>query len=257
MSYWCYQHLGNLVARGSRRGRLSTARCATREGDAGAILRDFAFRADREVAGARWSYKRDIGRTRIVVDGLARRARARARRALDGRRRRVGVHRGVDGGDFDHLLLGTSLPVFLGRGMHYLEAFDEARLPTARGASWPRALARRCARALDLEHWAAFGDSLRALEHLLERRRLGPARRRARGPSCCSPATCTTPTSPTRALRPTGSDRTAPRSTRPCARRCATRWTRASAASSARRCRARPSARAGPGPRGSAWRTSR
>jgi hypothetical protein len=69
-------------------------------------------------------------------------------------------------GDFDHLLLGTSLPVFLGRGMHYLEAWDEA---VADGA-WGRlasAAAERLRQGLDLEHWAAFGDSLRALERLL------------------------------------------------------------------------------------------
>jgi hypothetical protein len=29
-------------------------------------------------------------------------------------------------GDFDHLLLGTSLPVLLGPGMHYLQAWNEA-----------------------------------------------------------------------------------------------------------------------------------
>jgi hypothetical protein len=69
-------------------------------------------------------------------------------------------------GDFDHLLMGTSLPVFLGRGMHYLEAWDEAVADGVWGAL-ASAAAERLRQGLDLEHWAAFGDSLRALERLL------------------------------------------------------------------------------------------
>ena len=100
-------------------------------------------------------------------------------------------------GDFDHLLLGTSLPVFLGRGMHYLEAWNEAvadgawgALASARGRApapgpRPRALGR--VRRLAARARAAAG-----------RDRLRAARRRRRGASCCSPATSTTPTSPRR-----------------------------------------------------------
>jgi hypothetical protein len=167
MSYWCYQHLGNLspedrVDDDCYRAVLSA------DGDAGPILRDFALRADREVAGARWSYRRDVGRTRLVVMD------SRAGRVLD-----PGSRSMVDAqewdcieqwaqGDFDHLLMGTSLPVFLGRGAHFLEAWSECVCDGA----WGRIVARlgeRLRRGLDLEHWAAFGDSLRALERLLER----------------------------------------------------------------------------------------
>jgi hypothetical protein len=69
-------------------------------------------------------------------------------------------------GDFDHLLLATSLPVFLGRGMHHLEAWNEAVCDGAWGRIAGR-LAERLRQGVDLEHWAAFGDSLRALERLL------------------------------------------------------------------------------------------
>jgi hypothetical protein len=62
--------------------------------------------------------------------------------------------------------MGTSLPVFLGRGMHYLEAWNEAVADGAWGALASGA-AERLRQGLDLEHWAAFGDSLRALERLL------------------------------------------------------------------------------------------
>ena len=165
MSYWCYQHLGNLSPEDREEDACYRAVRAA-DGDAAAIVRDFAFRADREVAGARWSYKRDIGRTRIVMMD------SRAGRVLE-----PGARAMVDAeewdcivqwtrGDFDHLLLGTSLPVFLGRGMHYLEAWNEA----VSDGAWGRlasGAAERMRQGLDLEHWAAFGDSLRALERLL------------------------------------------------------------------------------------------
>ena len=101
--------------------------------------------ADRETDGTRWSYCRDLGRTRLVVDRLARRPRARGGPALDARRGRVGVARAsTRPGDFDHLLIATSLPWLLGRGMHYLEAWSEA----VAGGAWGGRSARvgeRCA----------------------------------------------------------------------------------------------------------------
>jgi hypothetical protein len=165
MSYWCYQHLGNLSPE-DREDDACLRAVRAAEGDAGPIVRDFAFRADREVAGARWSYRRDIGRTRIVMMD------SRAGRVLDPDGRAMvdaeewGCIEEWTRGDFDHLLLGTSLPVFLGRGMHYLEAWNEAVAEGAWGALASVA-SERLRRGLDLEHWAAFGDSLRALERLL------------------------------------------------------------------------------------------
>jgi hypothetical protein len=167
MSYWCFQHLGNL----SPEDRMDDATyCAVRdrEGDAGPILREFASTADREVAGARWSYRRDIGRTRLVMMD------SRAGRVLDPRRRSMVDDEEWDcierwsHGSFDHLLMGTSLPVFLGRGMHFLEAWNEAVCEGAWGRPAAK-LAERMRQGLDLEHWAAFGRSMRALETLLER----------------------------------------------------------------------------------------
>jgi PhoD-like phosphatase len=164
-SYWCYQHLGNLSPEDREEDACYRAVRAV-EGDGREIVREFAFRADREVAGARWSYKRDIGRTRIVMMD------SRAGRVLE-----PGARAMVDAGEwdcivewtrgeFDHLLLGTSLPVFLGRGMHYLEAWNEAVSDGAWG-TLASAAGERLRQGLDLEHWAAFGDSLRALERLL------------------------------------------------------------------------------------------
>src|SRR5438045_9337300 len=67
MSYWLYQHLGNLAPAELAEDELyAQVRSAP---DPGAILREFAYRADHEAAGTRWSYRRDLVGTRLVVLG--------------------------------------------------------------------------------------------------------------------------------------------------------------------------------------------
>ncbi len=164
-SYWLYQHLGNLSPDDLDDDPVwPKVRDA---GDATRLLRDFAFRADREVQGTRWSYKRDFGRTRLVVID------SRCGRVLDGGRREM-----VDddewawieeqaSGDFDHLLLATSLPFALAPAIHDLEAWNEA----VTAGAWGRLAARAgeaIRQALDLEHWAAFNDSFDRLAGLIE-----------------------------------------------------------------------------------------
>ncbi|MGB9376178.1 MAG: alkaline phosphatase D family protein, partial [Mycobacteriales bacterium] len=68
MSYWIYQHLGNLspaaLAEDELYQRVRGAR------DAEPLLREFAQAADAEAdgaKGARWSYRRDFGRNRLLV----------------------------------------------------------------------------------------------------------------------------------------------------------------------------------------------
>ena len=167
MSYWAYQHLGNLSPEDRVDDETYRAVRAC-DGDAGPIVREFAFTADRENAGARWSYRRDIGRTRLVMmDSRAGRVlRPDARHMVDAEEWDC-IERWSEGA-FDHLLLGTSLPAFLGRGMHHLEAWNEAVCEGAWGTVAAR-LGERMRQGLDLEHWAAFGASLRDLEDLLDR----------------------------------------------------------------------------------------
>jgi hypothetical protein len=167
MSYWAFQHLGNLAR--SERDEDPTYRAVlAAQGDAGPIVRDFAFRADREIAGARWSYWRDVGATRLVMMD------SRAGRVLTpGGRQMVDDEEWADieawsQGDFDHLLLGTSLPVALFPGLQRLEAASEAVCDGSRGRLLAR-LGERVRQGLDLEHWAAFRASLGALEDLLDR----------------------------------------------------------------------------------------
>jgi hypothetical protein len=115
----------------------------------------------------RWSYKRDFGRTRLVVID------SRCGRVLEGPRREM-----VDddefawieeqaSGDFDHLLLATSLPFALAPAIHDLEAWNEA----VTGGAWGRLAARvgeKVRQGIDLEHWAAFNDSFDRLAGLIE-----------------------------------------------------------------------------------------
>jgi hypothetical protein len=69
-------------------------------------------------------------------------------------------------GDFDHLLVATSLPWLMGLGMHYAEAWSEA----VAGGAWGSALAgvgERVRRTADLEHWPAFHESFERLAELV------------------------------------------------------------------------------------------
>ena len=166
MSYWIYQHLGNL----------SPARlyddpifCAVQEadGDSVELVRDFACMAVRETAGARWSFYRDFGRNRlIVVDSRAGRVLSEGRRQMLSDAEWAWFEHCCDG-DFDHLVIGTSLPVMLAAGMHHLEAWNEAVCDGA----WGRVAARvgeSVRQALDLEHWGAFQGCFRRMAVLLE-----------------------------------------------------------------------------------------
>jgi hypothetical protein len=128
------------------------------DGDAADELRAFAHRADRENEGTRWSYCRDYGGVRVIVID------SRAGRLLrDGRRSMVDddewewICERLTGGH-DHLVVGTTLPLLLGQGMHFLEAWNEAVCAGAWGRT-AADLSEKLRRAIDLEHWAAFGES--------------------------------------------------------------------------------------------------
>jgi hypothetical protein len=163
MSYWLYQHLGNLSPRQQDEdGLLQRAR---RVPDLGDDLHAFAQRADRTTDGARWTYCRDIADARVVV------VDSRAGRVLDGTRKMIDDEEwdyieGHATGGFDHLFLASSLPFLLPRPVHDLEAWNERVCDGV----WGGALAgfgERVRQGLDLEHWAAFGDSFERVEGLL------------------------------------------------------------------------------------------
>jgi hypothetical protein len=164
MSYWIYQHLGNLSPADLAKNELWQQ--MQEPGDHADVLGEFAVQADQRAPDIQWSYRRTFGGVRIVVID------SRSGRVLEeGRRRMVGeaewqwVTESV-AGDWNHVVLAASLPLLLPYGIHGLEAWNEA---VCAGA-WGRRLARtgeRIRRELDLEHWAAFGASFGQFEELL------------------------------------------------------------------------------------------
>ncbi len=164
MSYWIYQHLGNLSPADLKNDEL--LKRVREADDAGPILREFAWRADREVSANRWSYHWDFGNTRLVVlDTRAGRVLQEGNRSMIDAREWAWVEEHARGG-FDHLLIGASLPAFMAPGLHHLEGWSEAVC----GGVWGRAAAKvgeKIRQAVDLEHWAAFPSSFRDLVELL------------------------------------------------------------------------------------------
>ena len=65
-------------------------------------------------------------------------------------------------GEFDHLVIASTLPVFMPKGIHHLEAWNEAICAGAWGQHAAR-LSEKVRRAVDLEHWSAFHDSFERL----------------------------------------------------------------------------------------------
>ena len=175
MTYVLYQHWGNLSPDALEEEEIyQRVRDA---GDGGKLLRDYAYKCDREVEGARWSYCRDIGCTRVVmIDSRAGRVLTPGERSMvdDGEWDWITEH--ATGG-FDHLLIGTSLPLFLAPGLHYLEAWNEAVCDGAWGGLAAR-LGEKLRQGADLEHWPAFRKSFNLMCGLLRGRR-----RRARAAS--------------------------------------------------------------------------
>jgi len=177
-SYWIYQHVGNLSP-GDQDADGTLARVQEAE-DAWPILAELATGADRERAESRWSFHRDLGRTRLVmIDSRAGRCLEDGKRGMLDDDEWEWIERHCDG-DFDHLLLATSVPWLLAPGMHYLEAWNEAVCDGAWGARAAE-LSEKLRQELDLEHWAAFRDSFERLAEL--QRAVGAGER---GPSPAS-----------------------------------------------------------------------
>ena len=171
-TYWIYQHLGNLPpAELESDSLLRRVRAAE---DAGPLLREFALAADGAGGGGLWSFVRDLAGTRLLVlDGRQGRILDEGHREMfDEAEWRWVVEQTT--GDFDHLVLATTLPVLLAPTFHYLEAFSEAVCAGAWGPTAAR-LSESLRQALDLEHWAAFQSSFHRLLALT--REVGAGRR--------------------------------------------------------------------------------
>jgi PhoD-like phosphatase len=172
-SYWVYQHLGNLspdeLAADPLFQKVSVA------GNATELLHEFGLSVDRPESAEntdrpyQWSFAINVGRTRLVM------LDNRCNRVLTPGRREMlpaaewGWFLDQAHGDYDHLVIGSSLPWLMPPAIHHLEAWNERMADS----SSPRAAAvgEKLRRTFDLEHWAAFTRSFDALAELF--RRLG------------------------------------------------------------------------------------
>jgi hypothetical protein len=170
MSYWIYQHLGNLsLTRLADDTMYATVRKVP---DAEPELRTFAQQADREADGAKgtmWSYRRDFGPVRLlVIDSRCGRILADGHRSMVSDPEFEWIEAQVDDGGFEHLVVVTSMPWLLPRALHDIESWNEALAAGSRGRTLAT-MAEWLRRAVDLEHWAAFRKSFDRLARLFER----------------------------------------------------------------------------------------
>ncbi|WP_173745350.1 alkaline phosphatase D family protein [Actinoplanes sp. TFC3] len=194
-TYWVYQHLGNLSPAHLAADPLLAE--ITAVSDATDLLHDFGLSVDAPDSTEntdrpyQWSFALDVGRTRLVMlDNRCNRVLTPGRREmLPAAEWQWFVDQAH--GDYDHLVVGSSLPWLMPPAIHHVEAWNE-KLANSAG---PRraALAEKIRRAFDLEHWAAFMRSFDALTELF--RRLGeggpnaPAHRVGAGGAYAAPAT--------------------------------------------------------------------
>ena len=159
-TYWIYQHIGNLSPDELDADELYAQ--VKQADDAAPLLRDFAERAEREGGGSLWSFSRRIAGTRLVViDGREGRVLSDGRREMLDEPEWDWLERQLTG-DYDHVVIASTLPVLLAPTLHYVEAWNEALCAGAWGglvARWSEKLRR----GLDLEHWAAFQSSFHRL----------------------------------------------------------------------------------------------
>jgi hypothetical protein len=164
VSYWIYQHLGNLSpAEIERRGLFEKVRAAD---DAGPLLRHEARHADRAEGGSIWSYCRDMGRSRLVMFDSREGRVWHPQRQMNDDHEWAWIEEHATGG-YDHLLLVDTLPMLMSPAFHYVEAWNEAVSAGAWGKRFAR-IGEKLRRAVDMEHWAAFQFSFKRIEGLLQ-----------------------------------------------------------------------------------------
>jgi len=165
MSYWVYQHLGNLSPTALDEDDLY--RKVRGNHHATKALREFAAAIETTGNGSRWSFCRDLGTTRVLLID------SRAGRVLTTGEREIVDENEWDWivehsqGDFDHLLIGTTVPFLLSPGFHHLEAWSERVCDGAWGPLAAKGV-EKIRRAVDFDHWASFMTSFGRLRDLIE-----------------------------------------------------------------------------------------
>jgi len=170
MTYWLYQHLGNLSPHVIRDEGILERLLHVPDGRH--VLEDWARSTDEFSSGPdhyHFNYVRELGPLRLVMID-----------ARNGRDLTPGARRIVDenewewivaacnADDVDHLLIGSSLPVFMPPALHDLEVADEA-VNDGRWGKFGVRLGEWFRRRADMEDWPAFGHSFDMFVDLLER----------------------------------------------------------------------------------------
>ncbi|AEV76013.1 phosphodiesterase/alkaline phosphatase D [Mycolicibacterium rhodesiae NBB3] len=170
-SYWVYQHLGNLspdeLADNEDYQQLLAV-----DGDTWPHLAEVADRADREVdsnKGVRFSYRWDLGRTRLImIDSRNGRILDSGERMMIGEKefRWVEAKAEENPETLNHLLLASSVPWLMPPAIGDLETLNEQ---AAERAGWRGKLGEKLRQAGDFEHWPAFYKSLVRLGEMIAR----------------------------------------------------------------------------------------
>ena len=165
VSYWCYQHLGNLSPRKLEERGILNKVCEA--DDAWDMLCKWADDADWGSDGRRWSYSRTLGESvRLVwLDSREGRVLGEKPRKMFDEDEWEWLNERITGG-FDHVIVADTLPILMPAAMQDLEAWNEA---VCAGA-WGRPMkgpGERIRRSIDLEHWGAFQHSFERIMGLL------------------------------------------------------------------------------------------
>ncbi len=167
VSYWIYQHLGNLSPDEIRAEGMLAALADLDDGED--YLREWA-RSSEEFTpvpgGYRFSFARRLGNvTLVVIDARNGRVLEPGNRSLVDDDEWAWIVRHCET-DARHLLIGSSLPAFVPGGIHDLQRWNERVCDGAWGRLGIR-FGEKVRRALDLEDWPAFRRSFDALVALL------------------------------------------------------------------------------------------
>lgn len=170
-SYWVYQHLGNLSP-DELEGNEDYQHLLSIDGDTWPHLSELAARADREVdasKGIRFSYRWDLGRTRLImIDSRNGRILESGERMMIGENefRWVEAKSEESPDTFDHLMLASSVPWLMPPAIGDLEILNE-RMADRKGRRGR--YAEKLRKAGDCEHWPAFYKSFVRLGEMIAR----------------------------------------------------------------------------------------
>ncbi|TMK56138.1 MAG: alkaline phosphatase family protein [Actinobacteria bacterium] len=155
-SYWIYQHIGNLSPRELRENEIYQRIRGNQTGEE--VIFAWAHRIQSMGDGTRWSFCRDFGRTRAVfIDARAARVLEEGRRSIVDDEEWEWIVEHCEG-DFDHLLICTTIPWLLSPAFERIEAWNEQLVE---GNAWGKPVAwvsEKIRREVDFLHEVATGQ---------------------------------------------------------------------------------------------------